>query len=150
MMQTFATFGAVIGIPVVLLVLGLATWGVGRAFGGTLSYGTALLVASFGWFPRAIEAVINSVQGLVLDTSKMTSHYQLTLSAARFLDASAASPMVLALLGRLDLITLWVTALLAIGLVSAGKVAKDKAIVVGAVLWLISAIPGLFAAWRAS
>src|ERR1039458_7566514 len=136
MMQKFSTVGAVIFVPVTLLVLALVAWGVGRALGVTLSYGTALLIASFAWIPRFVEAVINSVQALVLDAGKMTSHYELTLSAARFLDVPPASPMVLRLLRRGDLITLWVTVLLAIGLVAAGKVPKEKLVVAGIAMWI--------------
>jgi hypothetical protein len=147
--QTFAVVGAAVFVPISVLVLGLVTWAVGRAFGGTLSYGSAVLIASFAWIPRVVEAVLNSVQGLVLDVSKMTSHYQLTLSAARFLDPSTASPMVLGLLGRVDLITIWVTVLVSIGLVAAGKMPKEKVIVAGIVMWVVGAIPALYGAWRA-
>ena len=149
MMQTFSTVAAVIFVPVTLLLLGLIAWAVGRGLGGKLSYGTALLISSFAWLPRVVEAVLNSVQGLVLDVTKMTSHYQLTLSAARFLDPVDASPMVLALAGRVDLVTIWVTLLFAVGLVSAGKVPKEKMIAAGALMWVIGALPALYGAWRA-
>lgn len=150
MMQKFSVVGAVIFVPVTLLVLALVAWGVGRVLGGTLSYGTGLLIASFAWLPRVVEAVINSAQALMLDVGKMTSHYQLTLSAARFLDVSTAAPMVLGLLGRVDLITLWVTVLFAIGLVAAGKVPKEKMVVAGIAMWVIGSLPALYGAWRGS
>ena len=149
-MSTSAGIASIVGVPLALLVLALLAWIVGKVLGGTLSYGTALLVTSFAWFPRVIESVLNSVQGLVLDVTKMTSHYQLTLSAARFLDPATASPAVLALAGRVDLITLWVTVLFAVGLVSAGKVAPEKKVLVGVVMWVVGAIPALVGAWRAS
>jgi hypothetical protein len=150
MMQKFSTVGAVIFVPLTLLFLALVGWGVGRALGGTLSYGTGLLIASFAWLPRVVEAVINSVQALVLEVGKMTSHYELTLSAARFVDVSTASPMLLGLLGRVDLITLWVTVLFAVGLVAAGKVPKEKLVLAGITMWLVGSIPALYGAWRAS
>ncbi|MFI5310707.1 MAG: YIP1 family protein [Gemmatimonadales bacterium] len=150
MMQKFAVVGAVVFVPVTLLCLALVAWIVGRVLGGTLSYGTALLIASFAWLPRVVEAVLNSVQALVLDVGKMTSHYELTLSAARFVDVSTASPITLALLGRVDLITLWVTVLFAIGLVAAGKVPKEKMVVAGLMMWVIGSLPQLYGAFRAS
>lgn len=58
--------------------------------------------------------------------------------------------MLLALVGRLDVITLWVTALLAIGLHVTGKVSKPQAYMAAAVIWIIGGLPGLFGALRAA
>ncbi|MFI5311359.1 MAG: YIP1 family protein [Gemmatimonadales bacterium] len=149
MMMSISTITVIVVLPCSLLLLALVAWIVGKLLGGTLSYGTALLISSFAWLPRVVEAVINSVQGLLMDVTKMTSHYQLTLSAARFLDAATASPMMLALTGRVDLITLWVTALFAVGLVYAGKVPKAQMIVAGLAMWVIGAIPAVWGALRA-
>lgn len=144
----FAQFGVLVGIPVALVVLGLVTWLVGKVLGGTLSYGTGLLIASFAWVPRVVESVLASVQGLLLDTSRMTSHFQLQLGPARFLDPATAPAWQTALLGRLDLITLWVTLLLAIGLVDAGKVPRTKLVVAGVVVWIVGSVPALLTALR--
>jgi hypothetical protein len=148
MMQMSANIFAVAGMPIALLVLGLATWGVGKLFGGTLSYGTGLMIACYAWVPRVIAGILVDIQGLVMDTSKLTSQYQLSLSPARFLDPATASPSLLALLGRLDLFTLWTTVLLAIGLVVAGKVAKEKQILVGATMWVLGSLPAVLQALR--
>jgi hypothetical protein len=146
--QKFAQFGVIIGIPVALLVLGIITWIVGKILGGTLSYGTALLISAFAWMPRVVEGVANAIQGLVLDTSKMTSHYQLQLGPARFLDPATAPTWQLSLLGRVDLITLWVTVLFAIGLVNAGKVEKGKIVFAGVLMWIIGSLPAVWQALR--
>jgi hypothetical protein len=148
MMQMTANIFAVIGVPISLLVLGLATWGVGKLFGGTLSYGTGLTIACYSWVPRVIAGILVDIQGLVTDTSKLTSQYQLSLSPARFLDPASTSPALLALLGRVDLFTLWTTVLLAIGLVAAGKVAKDKQVLAGATMWAVGSLPALLQALR--
>ena len=146
--QKIAQFGAVVGVPVALLVLGLFTWIVGKVLGGTLSYGTALLIASFAWMPRAIDSILASVQGLVLDTTRMTSHYQLQLGPARFLDPAAAPVWQQSLLGRLDLITIWVTVLLAIGLVYAGKVPRSKMVAAGFFIWVLGSLPAIYQALK--
>jgi hypothetical protein len=57
---------------------------------------------------------------------------------------------VLALVSRLDVFTLWIAALLAIGLHVTGKVPKAQAYIVAAVIWIIGALPGLFNALRAT
>jgi hypothetical protein len=48
---------------------------------------------------------------------------------------------MLNVVGRIDLITLWITALLVIGLIHAGKVEKTKAIIGGVILWVLGALP---------
>jgi hypothetical protein len=143
-----AQYGAIIGIPVVLLLLALITWIVGKILGGTLSYGTALLITSFAWMPRVVENVLISVQGLLLDMSRMTSHYQVQLGPARLLDPATAPMWQLGLLGRVDLITLWVTVLLAIGLVYAGKVPRSKLVLAGILMWVIGSLPAFYQALK--
>jgi hypothetical protein len=144
----FATVGAFFIMPVSLLVLGLVTWLVGKILGGTISYGTALLVASFSWMPRVVEAVLASVQGMMLDTSRMTSRTELQLGIGRLLDPATTSPALLQLSSRVDLFTLWVTVLLALGLVHAGKVPKGKSLLAGILVFLIGSIPVIWAAAR--
>ena len=148
MMQTFSSMFAVAGVPLILLFLGLLTWLVGKVFGGTLTYGAGLMIASYAWVPRVVAGILTDIQGLVLDTSKFTSQYQLSFSAARFLDPATASPAMLALLGRLDLFTLWTTVLLAIGLVAAGKLAREKQVLAGATLWVVGSLPAVIQALR--
>ncbi len=148
MTDKFAVVGAVVVVPVSILVLALATFGVGRALGGSLSYGAAVTIATFASVPRIFDYAGVDVQGLVGDTSAMTSRYQLTLGVGRFFDPATTSPLLLAMIGRVDLFTLWVTVLLAIGLVAAGKVPRTRMILAGALMWLVGAIPGVWQALR--
>ena len=146
--KTFASLGAVIGVPIALLVLGLLAWIVARICGGTPSYGTALLISAFAWVPRVVEGIVNSIQGILLDTGKMTSHYQMQLGPARFLDPATTPAWQFGLLGRLDLITLWVTVLFAIGLVYAGKVPKKNLVLAGILMWVLGSVFPLWGALR--
>jgi hypothetical protein len=147
-MQMTSNIFAVAGMPIALLILGLATWAVGKLFGGTLSYGTGLMIACYAWVPRVVSGILVDIQGLTMDTTKFTSQYQLSFSPARFLDPATASPAVLAMLGRVDLFTLWTTVLLAIGLVAAGKVAKEKQVIAGATMWVVGSLPAVLQALR--
>jgi len=45
------------------------------------------------------------------------------------------------MVGRLDLITIWVTVLLAIGLVVTGKVTKGRAVIFGVIIWVVGSLP---------
>ena len=135
-------------VPVSLLLIALVGFILARVFGGTITYATALMVASYAYVPRIVGSIGVMIQTLVSDNSKLTSMHQLELGPGRFFDPVTTSPLLLGLLSRFDIITLWVTVLLAIGLVTVGKVPRAKVAIVAIAFWLIGAIPALFGAWR--
>jgi hypothetical protein len=65
------------------------------------------------------------------------------------MNPDTASPVAIALASRVDLFTIWVTVLLAIGLHVVGKVPKEKAAIAGAITWIVGALPAVFGALRA-
>jgi hypothetical protein len=148
MMATIATVSVLAGIPIGLLGLGLVTWGVGKVLGGKLTYTTALNIAAFAWVPRIVDSVLKMVESLVLDVSKMTAATQISFSPARFIDPATMSPGLLNLLGRVDLITIWVTLLLTVGVIAAGKVDRKKGVLAVVLFFVIGALPQIFGALR--
>ena len=104
------------------------------------------MVAAFAFMPRIIEALVVSVQGLLLDPSGFTGRWRLSLGVGRFLDPDATSPALLALVGRLDVFTIWVTVLLAIGLAVTGNIPRSRAAIAAALVWLLGAAPLLLQA----
>lgn len=131
------------------LILGLVLWLVGKVVGSVAQLGQATMVATYAMFPRVLESVLNAVQMLVLPDDSITSRYSLTAGAGRFLDATTANPLVLALLGRVDLFTLWVTVLLAIGIGVMGRLPRGMAVIAGVAMWLIGALPAVWGAVKA-
>lgn len=142
-MEGSMKWGAVAIIPAILFLLGLAVFLVGKMFGGTLTYGTGVMIASLAYLPRVLELLLVTVQSLVLDTSAFVGRFQFSWGIGRFMDPSGKQGMV-NLLGRIDLFTLWVTALIAIGLIHAAKVEKSKAYAGAAICWALGALPALF------
>lgn len=142
-MEGSIKWGAVAIIPAILFLLGLAVFLVGRLMGGTLTYATGVMIASLAYLPRVLELLLVAVQSLVLDTSTFVGRYQFSWGVGRFLDPSGKQGM-LNLLGRIDLFTLWVTLLIAIGLVHAAKVEKSKAYAGAAICWALGALPAIF------
>jgi hypothetical protein len=132
-----------------MLVVGLISWLVGRLVGSKQSFESAFVVVGWAYMPRVLGAVINAVQGLLMDPAKLNSQLSISLSPARFMDPDTANPLIYGLLGRLDLITLWVTVLLAIGLYVTGKVSKERAVVFGILIWLVGSLPALQAGFVA-
>lgn len=143
------TFGAFIGLPIAMLFTGLCAWLTAKILGASLSYTAATMIATYSFMPRVLESLSVSVQGLLLDTSALTGRFQLSLGVARFLDPEL-SPGVLGLVGRVDVFTLWVTVLLAIGIGVVAKLPKEKMFAAGALMWGFGALPSLFTLAKAA
>jgi len=143
------TFGAFIGMPIAMFLTGLCGWLTAKMLGGSLKYSAATMIATYAFIPRVLESLTISAQGLLLDTGAMTGRYQLTLGVARFLDPEM-SPGLLALVGRIDVFTLWVTVLLAIGLGVVAKLPKDKVVLAGVIMWAFGALPSLWTLGKAA
>ena len=141
-----AAWGVLVGIPIGLLLLSFCTWLVGKIYGGTLTYGTAVMISSYAWIPKVLDSIARMAQGLLTDVTKLSSNYQLTFSAARFLDPGKYSPPMLDLAGRADLFVIWTTVLLAIGLVTAGKVPRERGWMAGLTLFVIGSLTMIWGA----
>jgi len=136
-----AKYGLSIVMIVTMFVLGCVSWLVGKVFDSKQTFNAALVVAAWAYMPRILGALINAIQGLLMDPAKMTSILAISLSPARFMDPEATNPILYQMVGRLDLITIWVTVLLAIGLVVTGKVTKGRAAIFGVIMWIVGSLP---------
>ena len=137
------TIGAVVFAPLGIFLLGIVSWLVGKFFDSKQTMNAALMVAAFAFVPRIVDGILVRVQGTLLDTSSFTSPFSFSLGVGRFLDAETTPPILYALLGRVDVITIWVTVLLAIGMSVTGKVSKGKAAIFGVAMWLLGSLPQL-------
>jgi hypothetical protein len=131
------------------IVMGFLLWLVGKIAGSKADVGQMLMVGTYGMFPRVLESVVGAAQTLILPAEALKSRYAVQLGPARFLNPDTTNPLMLALLGRADVFTIWVTILFAIGLAVLGKIPKGSAAAVAALIWLIGAIPGIWGAVRA-
>lgn len=147
--MNIARYAVGVIIMVTMFVIGFFSWLLGKLLGSEQSIHAALVVAAWSYFPRVLGAILGGVQGLVMDTSKFNSQLSISLSPARFMDAETANPLLYQFAGRFDLITIWVTILLAVGLYVTGKVSKGRAAVFGVLIWVIGALPAIRAAFLA-
>jgi hypothetical protein len=141
--ESITRYGIAVVILVTMFILGVFTWFVGKIVGSKQTFQAALVVAAWSYMPRVLGAVIGGVQGLLMDPAKLTSQLSISLSPARFMDPDATNAVLYQSLGRLDLITIWVTVLLAIGVYVTGKVTKERAVVFGILIWIIGSLPAL-------
>ena len=147
--EGFAKWGAGIGTLFAVFILGIVAWLLGQLFGAKQTFHAAMLVTAYAYVPRVLGAVITGVEGLLMDPSKLTSIQSISLSPARFLDVDHANPLLLQFLTRVDLITIWVTVLLAIGLHVTGRVSKGRAVGFGILLWFLGSVPALWKGYTA-
>ena len=80
-----------------------------------------MIVAAYAYAPRILDSVLLGLQGLFLDPAQLDGRFRLSFGVGRFLDPDTVSPLLLAIVGRVDVITIWITALVAIGLCVTGR-----------------------------
>jgi len=146
--DTFGVVFVVLGTPIAVVVVGIVLWLVGKLFDAKEELGTALTVTTYAYFPKILAFVAGALIAYFTDPSRLTSMYSVSVGVGKLLDPTTTSPLLLALVGRLDLFTLWVTALLGIGLSVTGRISRGSAFLAAAIVWLVGALPGLFGALR--
>jgi hypothetical protein len=139
--MTTARWGALF-TPILIFVTGLWYWLVGKPFQNhPRTVTTAVMIVAYSYIIKCVGGILGGVQALLMDPTKLTSPYALSISAARFVDRDAMSPTMYALLTKFDLFSIWYVVLLAIGLRVTGRVSRNAAILFGFVYW------GLSVAW---
>ena len=146
--EKFAKVFAFIVTPVAIFCIGVVLWLVGKLVDAKQTVGAALMVAAYAYLPRVVEGVVGGIQGLLMDPASLNGRFALSLGAGRFFDPDTASPLLLAIVGRLDVFTIWVTVLLVIGLAVTGKIPRQKAAIAGVIVWIIGGLPTLLTALR--
>ena len=137
-----------IGITISVLGTGLVLWIVGKLFDAKESVAAAMMIATYSEVPRIVQILTNAAQALVMSPEKLNSMNSVGFNLARFMDPDGPQLMI-ALASRVDLFTIWVTVLLAIGLHVVGKISKQQAGIAAAITWVVGALPAVFGALRA-
>lgn len=134
--------------PIGVLITGTMVWLVGKLFEARQQYRAAIMVAAYAFMPRVLEALMNALQGMFMDPGKLDGRFRVSLGIGRFLDPNNTSPVLLTLLGRIDVFTIWVTVLLAIGLSVTGGVSRRRAFWAAPLIWALGTIPLLVQVMR--
>ena len=147
-MQISTLVGSLVIFPITICLVAFATWLVGKLVDARQELHAAFVVATYAMVPRIIQGILNAVQGLLLKPEQLNGVTRLSFSPARFLDPTTASPLVLQLLNRLDLFTIWVTVLIGIGIYVTGRVSKQRAAIAAVLIWVVGSIPAILGALR--
>jgi hypothetical protein len=146
--ETFAPIFFAIGLTLSVLGTGVVLWLVGKLFDAKESVTAAIMIATYSEVPRLVQILTNAAQALVMSPEKLNSMNSVAFNLARFMNPDTASPVMIALASRVDLFTIWVTVLLAIGLHIVGKIPKQQAAIAAGITWLVGALPALLGALR--
>lgn len=150
MMQKLAPIMIGLSALIMPLVVGVLLWLAGKIVDAKEDIGAACMIAVYAFFPRLIDSLLRVAQSFLLDPSTLNGQFRVALSPARFLDPDTASPVLVALLGRIDLFTIWVTVLLAIGLAVVARIPRSRAAIAAVVVWIVASLPAVLGALRAS
>jgi hypothetical protein len=146
--ENFGFLFVLIGLPIAIIFTGMLLWLVGKLFDATLAFGAALLIAAYAAFPRILQTVAQAVIAYFTDPSKLDAMAKVTASPAHFLSTSTTSPLVVALVQRLDVFTIWCTILLGIGLAVIGKIPRSRAFAAAAIVWVLATVYPVYQALR--
>ncbi|MBV9110951.1 MAG: YIP1 family protein [Gemmatimonadetes bacterium] len=135
-----------VGLPLGVLLLAACTLGAARVADIPLAPGGALVAAVFSQYPRLLEQAANVVQGMVLPPERLASFYSVSFSLARVLEPLGVHPLALAFAARVDLFTLWSTALMVVALRRLAGATAAQAWYAAGLLWLLGVVPVLMRA----
>lgn len=147
----FETLGPILfGVILTVSIMGtgLVLWLVGKLFDAKEAVAAALMIAAYSEVPRIMQIVVQTAQALFMSPESLNSANSVALNLARFMDPDRASPVAIALASRVDLFTIWITVLLAIGLHVVGKVTKQQAAIAAAITWVVGGLPAILGALR--
>ena len=148
--ETFAPIFFAVGLTISIFGTGLVLWLVGKLFDAKESVTAAIMIATYSEVPRLVQILTNAAQGLIMSPESLDSMNAVAFNLARFMDPDKASPVMIALASRVDLFTIWVTVLLAIGLHVVGKIPKQQAAIAAGITWLVGALPAVLGGLRAA
>lgn len=133
--------------PLFIVVLGSFVGGLllmlaGKIVSAPISYGQGVLVAALGSVPRILSVLVSAIFALVSDAESARSMYDLSVGPARFLDPHKISPVLLQLLGGLDVFNLWQLVIFGVGVSVLGRVSRSTGFIAALVAWVLgTALP---------
>ncbi len=146
--RKFAGVGVIVGSAIVPLVAGLLIWLVAKFAGAGLGLAQGMVVGVFMMFPAIAEYIVNALQMAFIDGSTLTSNYDISIGPSRFLHDAPA--VMRALVGHIDVFTIWMAFLIYLGVKILGRTSKQTAATVAVILWIIGALPAVMGAMKGS
>jgi len=128
-------------LPLAMFGIGVTTWVAGKLVDAKQTLKSGLVVGAYAYAPRIVDGVLQGLQAVFMDPEQIDGRFRLSIGIGRFLDPDVVSPLLLAVVGRVDLITIWITVLIAIGLSVTGHIPRRKAAIAAAIVWFVGGLP---------
>lgn len=135
----FLTYVGPLMLALAILVFALVFWGAFTVAGGQPGFKRSLAVVSHAMLPLVVSALLSIPVVMSVDTigaEQLESGSYLQSSLAAFAPDDVG-PVLLALLSKLDVFTLWTVVLIAIGFRFAAGVPPRTAALTAGLLWLL-------------
>jgi hypothetical protein len=135
----FFTYFGPLMLAVAILVFSLVFWGAFTLAGGQPGFKRSLAVVSHAMMPLAVSALLAIPVVASVDRigGEQLQSGSLVQSSAAALASEDAGPVLIALLSKLDVFTLWTVVLTAIGFRFAAGVAPRTAAITSGLLWAV-------------
>jgi Yip1 domain len=111
----FGVVAATIGSAIAVVVVAAIYFGVFTILGREGSFKAFLSITAFAFVPSIFRQLAMVLSAFVVPSSSLTLDELGSLSPAVFLDRDAVSPVLFAAVNMIDLVSIWILALLVIG-----------------------------------
>lgn len=136
-----------IGISLMVVIFGALLKGLAAIFKIPITFKQALVITTFSGFITLLSQIAGSISIMLANRDNVVEvPRDMSFGVARFLDPDAVPAVAIAMLGLLDIFAIWTAVIVAIGLMVIGRAGKGEAIAAAAILWLVSAVPGVIGA----
>jgi len=144
-MTKFAPIGAAFFAVIMPFIVGFVVWLVAKMVGAAVGLAQGMVIGVFAMFPTIVEGIGNAVQ-MAMNGGDVTSKYDVSVGPARFM--TGASEAIRAVVGHIDLWTIWMAFLIYLGVKVLGKTSRGTALTVAIITWVLGALPSLLGALR--
>lgn len=139
--------GAVVGTPILVFLSAAILFGTSRVAGAGLSFGQAATVATYANVPRVLGGIAGAALLAVKDANELPVLQSAPTGPVLLLPRDA-SPVLVALLSRFDLFTIWCTVLVGIGVAVMARQSRSRGFAAAAMLWGVASLWGILSALR--
>jgi len=146
--EMIGPIAVIILLPLMAVLTGLTLWLVGKIFDSRQTPSQGMMVATYAFFPKLLASIATAIIAFLSNPDRLNGVARVTMGLGALFDPDKTSPVLLALLVRVDVFTIWETVLLAIGLQITGKVSKSNSYLAAALVWCSGALPGVLGALR--
>jgi len=121
MVPIFSYVGVILGLPLTFLIMGAISMGIIRGLLGVpIRFAQAFAVMAYASLPRVLLSILSMVVMFLKNPDQFDLQNPFASNAALFMDSEKSSKFLYSLAASLDVFTLWVMLLMAVGLKAAG------------------------------